>query len=501
MEGAGAAILLTLPLLWLHIAPLHTDLYHRFLPMNTVYGGLLIDLVAALLVSTLVLWLLDRYDAPARSLWWLPVFAILLLRIAVCLGNAELLSRKISPDRVFLVCAIIGLLLWALRRDAYSATMRGARITLALVGCAIFWILPQLFWMTAYHEPRDRASFSRPIAEPPTRRIVWVLFDELSYDQLFDHRYAGLSLPAFDQLAAQSVSFSDVRPAGYYTELIIPSLLEGHIVTAESSNLQGDFSVKTQNQSGWHSYPVAKTLFADAKGAGWSTAAAGWYLPYCRVFAPVLDRCFWTFTSPLPGGYSQQQSAWSNALAPVSKPLLRLVGIRTHQPTTAQMHALDYESILAHGRAMITGGDAGFVFIHLPLPHPAGFYNRRSRALGVPGSYIDNLALADQTLNELTQDIAATRLADKTTLIISSDHSWRVHMWRPEFDWSREDEAAARGDRFDTRPVVMVRFPGEQTSAQISAPFPLVRMHGMLQAMIAGQIADAQQLENWADKH
>jgi hypothetical protein len=147
---------------------------------------------------------------------------------------------------------------------------------------------------------------------------------------------------------------------------------------------------------------------------------------------------------------------------------------------------------------MITSGDAGFVFIHLPVPHPAGFYNRRTRALGVPGSYIDNLVLTDQALHELTLDIAATHLADKTVLVVSSDHSWRVPMWRPEFDWSREDEAAARGDRFDSRPVVMVRFPGEQSGAQISTPFPLVRLHAMLQAMITGQIADPQQLETWA---
>jgi hypothetical protein len=498
IEGAGAAILLTLPLLYLHIAPLHTDLYHRLLPMNNVYCGVLIDLVVAILASTLVLRALHRYDPGANTLLWLLFFDILLMRVAICLGNAEILSRRISPGRVFLTAAVAGLLLWAIRRTWYRIVMRSALVTTLLVGFAIFWIIPQLAWMADYPEPHDIASFSKPTAQPPSRRIVWILLDELSYDQVFDHRYPGLALPNFDRLASHSVSFSDVQPAGYYTELIVPSLLEGHIVRAERSNLQGDFFVKTQGTKAWHPYPVGQTLFADAQRAGWSTAAAGWYLPYCREFAPVLDRCYWTFAAPLPGGYAQDQSVWWNAVAPVRKPLLRLVGIRVRQPTTAQDHAADFNGILAQGRAMIAGQDTGFVFIHLPVPHPAGFYNRRSGAMGVPGSYIDNLAVADRTLGQLLQDIDSTKLAGQTILIVSSDHSWRIPMWRPEFDWTKEDESASRGAHFDSRPVIIVHFPAQQNGVQIGRPFPLVDMHTMLQQMIAARIEDPQQLTTWA---
>ena len=40
LEGCGAAILFTLAYTWFHISPLHTDLYHRLLPMNSVYWAL-----------------------------------------------------------------------------------------------------------------------------------------------------------------------------------------------------------------------------------------------------------------------------------------------------------------------------------------------------------------------------------------------------------------------------------------------------------------------------
>jgi membrane-anchored protein YejM (alkaline phosphatase superfamily) len=212
----------------------------------------------------------------------------------------------------------------------------------------------------------------------------------------------------------------------------------------------------------------------------------------------VVDRCYWTFAAPLPGGYAQDQSVWWNAVAPVRKPLLRLVGIRVRQPTTAQDHAADFNGILAQGRAMIAGQDTGFVFIHLPVPHPAGFYNRRSGAMGVPGSYIDNLAVADRTLGQLLQDIDSTKLAGQTILIVSSDHSWRIPMWRPEFDWTKEDESASRGAHFDSRPVIIVHFPAQQNGVQIGRPFPLVDMHTMLQQMIAARIEDPQQLTTWA---
>ena len=127
--------------------------YHRLLPMNTVYRGALLDLLAAILLSTVVFWILHRRDPEAKTLGWLLVIAVLLMRTAACLGNAELLSRRISPNRVFFASLLAGLLLWFLRRSWYAAAMRGARTLILLVGFAIFWILPQLAWMPCHAEP------------------------------------------------------------------------------------------------------------------------------------------------------------------------------------------------------------------------------------------------------------------------------------------------------------------------------------------------------------
>ena len=501
IEGAGAALLLMLPLLYLQISPLHTDLYHRMLPMNTAFRGMFVDLVVSIAVCALLARLLDRLDGAGKTLWWLLALDFLLMRLTICLGNEEILSRKISPTRVFVAMAIVGLLVWLARRSWYSAIVRGARMTVVLVGFAIFWILPELGVMAAHREPHDAASFTKAIRSRPQRRIVWILLDELSWDQAFEHRYPGLSLPHFDAMAAESVAFSHVQPAGYYTELVVPSLLQGKIVTAERSDLDGRLSVKTQGLHRWHPYPVESTLFADARRAGWATAVAGWYLPYCRTYAPVLDECYWTFSAtPLAGGYSENRSAMWNALAPLRKPLLQLVGKKLRLPTTAQNHGADYEGILEQGQAMIAEGNMGFVMIHLPVPHPAGFYNRKTGKIGVSGSYVDNLALADTTLGELMEEIRKTPLADETTVVVSGDHSWRVPLWRAEFDWTKEDELASGHGRFDPRPMVIAHFPGEENGVRVDQTFPLIAMHEMFEAMIAGEIENAQQLEQWVRK-
>lgn len=61
--------------------------------------------------------------------------------------------------------------------------------------------------------------------------MIWILFDELSYKQVFDNPANGLALPAFQRLASQAVLFRDVVPAGYHTQNVLPSLLIGSVVS------------------------------------------------------------------------------------------------------------------------------------------------------------------------------------------------------------------------------------------------------------------------------
>lgn len=498
LESAGAGIAVASPLLWLHLIPDRQTHYHELLPMNSVYQGLLIDFVVVVLACRLIFWLLERWDWQGRSLLWLLVIALLAVRLCRGMVVASWLSqRSTHSGRIFLIAAGAGLLVWLLRRSWYRMAVQTVRWTLVLVGFSVLWVLPELVVMAFHSEPHETAGFSHPVQTQPPRRIVWMLFDEASYDQIFDHRQPDVDLPNFDALARTSVSFSQVQPSGYYTEKVIPSLLQGKIVTEDKSDLDGRLFVRTEQNHRWHLYPDQQSLFAEARREGWSTGAVGWYNPYCRIFAQELDDCYWTLTIPLPGHYAPDRSAWRNAVAPLGRPFLRLVGERDAPPLTAsQMHTEDYEAILAHAKAEIAAVRIGFLLVHLPLPHPGGIYNRKTHRIGVDGSYLDNLVLADVTLGEMLEGIRMSGLGDRTTIIVSSDHSWRVAMWRPTTDWRPEDTRVS-GGRFDPRPVLIVHFPGQQDGVALRQPFPLIGMHAMIEQMLAGRLDNAPAVQTW----
>ncbi|HVT95910.1 MAG TPA: sulfatase-like hydrolase/transferase, partial [Acidobacteriaceae bacterium] len=438
----------------------------------------------------------ERWSRWHRGLAWVLVVAILAVRLFRGLVVAELVSPKVlSSGRIFIVVTVAGSLLWIANRGWYAHAVRAGRFVQLLLGFSMLWLLPELVWMALHPEPHETAGFSKPIAQPPQRRIVWILLDEASQDQIFDHVQPGIAYPNFDRFAQSAVHFTNVQPAGYFTEKVIPSLFTGDIITGERSDLDGRLFVRTEKNHRWHLYPDHSTLFAEAKQEGWSTAAVGWYNPYCRTDAAELDHCYWTLTTPLPGRYDPDRTALQNAAAPVAKSLLRMVGRRIQDPTPWQIHAADYRVLLQHAREEIADR-GGFVFIHLPVPHPGGIYNRRTHQVGVDGSYLDNLVLADETFGTLLQAIDATPLADRTTVIISSDHSWRVNLWRPTTDWRAEDTRVS-ANRFDPRPLLLVRFPGEREGAKISSAFPLIDMHAMIQAMLAGRIRTAAELQVW----
>lgn len=504
LEGAGAGILLTIGLTWNQLSSYHLDLYHRQLPIDTVVRAIAIDVVLVSLLGAAIVWLLDfldsdrfdsdRFDSRVRTLLWTLFAAILAARAISGLIAAEVITRQgITPARVFWIVAALGVILWVLRKRWYSFAVRGFRTLLLLLGFSIFWIVPQLIHLGFAHQPQDRLSFAHPV--PPTSaphaRVVWLLFDELSYDQLFDHRQSDLAMPNFDRLRAQSVTFSNVQPDGFFTEEVLPSLLLGQPVTAIRSSVAGSLFVRSAARGPWQSFNGDATLFADAQRAHWTTGLVGSYNPYCRLLANQLDAC-WTQLRFFDDHLSGQKSTLENVLAPVNATWRRTFHLPVeHTPTNAEK----FQAMMDAAQGMIRNEDLDFVFVHLPLPHPPGTYDRRTGRIVAGGSYIDNMALSDRTLGVLQSTLAQTTSASMTTLIISSDHSWRVPLWRNAIGWTREDEAASQG-RFDPRPVLMVRFPDQRQPQTIAQPFPALKEHDLIVALFRNSLTAAN-LDAW----
>ena len=496
-EGSGIGIALTFNYTWGHLSPRHIDdLYLRMLPVNSVIGGALVDLLAVSAAAAALILLLDRYDGRSRTPNWAAIIALIpavvvrTIFTAMEVGNHGLTSTVLFAVVFFPVLALC--LGW---NRGYREVVSGFRWTMAGLGVCMLWMAPRLMYMYAEPQPRDEATFHREVKQGNPRkqpRVVWILLDELSYDQTFEHRQPGLSLPNLDALHAASTSFSNVQPAGYFTDEIVPAILRGNAVVAEQSGSDGMLSVRSRREDGWERYDPQATVFGDAHRLGWTTGIAGWFNPYCRVFAAVVDNCFWNASSDTFRGHmSRRNTVFENALAP----LLSKTSAPGEDSETAE-HRAAYPVLMARSLALLQDSSIRFVFLHLPVPHPPGMYDRARRQMRNGGSYLDNLALADEALGVLRAAIDASPEAQNTMLVVSSDHSMRVPKWRGGLYWLEEDERVFHA-RFDPRPVLMIHFAGEAEQRDVPGAFGELRTHDLLEEMLQGRLKSVADLNGW----
>ncbi len=266
---------------------------------------------------------------------------------------------------------LAALVLRWLRPVAYRRAVQVFGALIVLAGCSMVWMIPELFYQGLRAQ---RVDAPVPVMHPALvsdrrvpgaegGRIVWLLFDELSYDQTFDHRFPGLAMPAFDQFRSESVVFSDLKPAGYYTDRVIPSFFLGKPVDNIRSTLDGEPQVKLAGSRRWQAFDAHATLFSDAQRLGWTTGVVGWYNPYCRILAGTLNYCFWRMGDGQSDGALPDHSVWQNAMAP----LVELSRDWSHEPGFAeQRHMQDHAAIMPQAEALIRDQSIKFVFIHLP---------------------------------------------------------------------------------------------------------------------------------------
>jgi hypothetical protein len=68
-------------------------------------------------------------------------------------------------------------------------------------------------------------------------------------------------------------------------------------------------------------------------------------------------------------------------------------------------------------------------------------------------------------------------------------------MWSGVPGWTAEDQKASHG-RFDPRPVLMVRLPGQSTPQTINQPFPALKEHDMIENFVQKPPAQSE-FETW----
>ena len=494
LQGGGLAMLYLLPALGELLSPAKRNLYHQLLPVTTLTRGILIDLLLLGFLAGAGFVLLNCTAPRARQLLWLPVFPI-----TGWIASRDILAWTSGVAREYLLpwrhyfpglalAAAVCLLLLAPK--TYQLVTNALAVVFASAGIALLVVvIPQLALASFSRGPQEQTGFAHPVSEPwhpGERRILWLIFDELSYDQAFANRQPGVTMPAFAEFAEESISFSQLQPAGVFTDEVIPSLLIGQRVANVEGDRDGKLRWRRSADAPWQSFDQDATVFAAARRQGWSTGVAGWFNPYCRILDQVLDRCYWTYGEPLSGVLSSRWTTWKNALEGL--PFADRVEKLWHPAQPNQEHLDDYRDVMREAQALIRDSNIRFALIHLPVPHPPGIFKGPIVTGEDPFNYLGNLLLADQTLAALRRSVAESPAAADTVLIVCSDHSWRTTMWREFSALSPAEIRATQGGVFDTRPVLMVRFPGAAKPKQIDRPESLMILHGLLLDLISGKV-------------
>ncbi|MDW5265599.1 MULTISPECIES: sulfatase-like hydrolase/transferase [Acidobacteriaceae] len=515
----GIATLCLLAILGPLISSSHLLIYHTSGPALMLFATALFDLGMLWALFTAVLLLAEKPGRRQFMIW----AAIVLALPAIVLKNASMLTGYV-PARwmngsllaLSLTAYITLAIYW---KPAFLSRFQRAQrfltVVFGFVALNGILVVGQLLWYgwqarglntpIALHQ--SAAGPAGPAAGP---RVIWIVLDELSYQQVYERRFPNLKLPAFDEIARQSTVFTHVVPAGNFTEEVLPALITGLPVDRIRVSSNGKaLSLHRPDTERWQAFDPHQTVFQDALNAGYSTAVAGWFNPYCRILPQVLDRCFWTYQLPNPGGIVAGRSLTDNVLHEI---VHRVESTSTLLPGNdsvlpmlaleAEMHIADYLELRTAGDSILTDPHAGFVFLHMPIPHPDGIYDRRNQRLTTgPSSYLDNLALADSYLAHVRELLQQHGTWDSSAVVIMGDHSWRTSLiWANTTSWTPEEQAASHGGQFDDRPAYIVKLPHQQQSARIDLPFKAIDTRSLLDALIADQLHTPDDLKAWAKK-
>lgn len=326
--------------------------------------------------------------------------------------------------------------------------------------------------------PMHERSLQQQEAHP---RVVWIVLDELAYRQVFENRAPGLELPNMDALRGKSYVYTNVQPIGYFTDLVIPSLLLGTQVDEMHYSFSGGLRQLHHDNGKWEKFDAGKSVFGEAEARNWNAGISGWWNPYCWLFAGRLQSCAWQYADSAYGvmrsenSVTQNLAAWLKHLAGENQGL-PLLSIRERENEVLQDNA----------SALLGQDQIDLVMIHLALPHAPFVYDRRSGNMvsAAGSSYLDGLANADMVLGDLMRQIESSPRWAQTTLIVQGDHSWRTPMWVSEPGWTTEDQIASNGGKFDGRPLLMIHAPGQGEGVTVTDAVSLMKVHDVIESVL-----------------
>ena len=457
-------------------------------PLTHLVLAQLFDLAIVGLIFAGLLAILRGLKAWTRIRWF--AFALLPIYLLVC--NLRIFPFRVPYAGVAIAAvawiAIIVLLIFCAPKIASKLYGLGGAV---LTGAVVFaFVMTAQLVSAAFWHPGIQA-FAGPIpAQPAAKpRLVWIIFDELAYKPVFEARDSSLDLPNFDRLRLQSTIYSNITPIGYHTNLVVPSLLLGRIVTRSTFNAKNQLVVRTADDPHWERFDSGASLFGLAQQHGLSTSIVGWYLAYCPIFAGTATQCYWSNDDTEDGAPPSINASFADDVwFPLRIAAEQLVAPRVAVSDVAHWESLSHvatvKDMSQHALAALANSQADIIYLHMPVPHPPAFWDRRSHDYGVGGSYLDSLDYSDRFLGQILDVLEAEPRWPQTTLIMQGDHSWRTGIWRTTPGWSDEDERISHGGEWDSRPLLLIHAAGQTNAEIVASPTSLMFVHDFVAAQI-----------------
>jgi uncharacterized membrane protein YhaH (DUF805 family) len=466
----------------------------------------------SVLILTVAFWLVAEIAARSQSpllqtlVRWAFLLVVLLSTSYNKLGVT--LHRMIGVAGIVVWAALTIVILYLLYR--YQKTVAHVLATVLVIASPFVLVTfaQDIWWISAFRKMNFAdAQPAPPLPAKHGQRVLWIIFDELDYRQAFEHRDPSVQLPELDRLRAESFSAQNAYPPNRITELSLPSLINGRLIKDVKPIGAGDLAIvydKAKDQKRWSREP---DVFTDARSLGRNVGIVAWYHPYCRILGATVTRCTWEDISLLFGELRRDPAlglAIRDQLADVVNTnweLRRLHLWPGPEELERSEDIDDYRRLMPAVLRDVADPSLDTVFLHLPVPHPVGIYDRATGQLTVDrhNGYLDNLVLTDRTFGDIRKAMEQAGVWDSTTVIVSADHWWRSDFWRTHSGWTHRDDAAA--EVIDHRIPFIVKFAGQTTGAAYAPQWNTVLTRELIAEIEIGNVKDAASLATWLDRN
>jgi len=318
-------------------------------------------------------------------------------------------------------------------------------------------------------------------------RMVWIIFDAWDYRLAFVDRPRDLQLPASDRFRAESLSATDAHSPGPSTMFSLPELMTGRIMRDSKRPVES-----TEQRAVYlASIPLRKvpSIFDALHERGYNISVTGWHIPYGRWFPGLFADCiWWSLPTDLSStGHTFFESLWRKPLSLIEVANRNPFGQSQLNHRKAEM----YFEMMAHLRQVLDNQALGFLFLHIPFPHPQYPYNRFTGRFDFHGSlgagYVNSLALTDKILTDIRNQMERNGSWDKSVVVLSSDHS--------------SSQAVDVDGKSDPRVPFLLKLPGRPEPAMFSGRLNTIVTANLLLNVVDGKIATTEQACAWLEEH